>query len=287
MNVACSGVVAEARRGPHAKDNLAYQGAIKSGLRIIGGRSSHDVLRRVLAERPPVKILDVPSGTGVLSNFLREHGYDVYCADIDTGNFAAQRFPFETVDLNRKLPYPDGSFPAAVCANGLHRLWNPGQAIRELHRILEPGGSLFITVNNYASVQKRLRFLFTGSITKTINTGEFSQTISDPEANFRSCLFYPQLANMLEAAGFRIAGTRASSVKNVHRLLVPLAWLIRFGTLFISKRNKRLNRIYETRSAAVCPGGKYLFIEARKSDAALQAVDPGRKFQAHAGSQGL
>jgi len=185
------------------------------GLKIIGGRSSHDVLRMVLAERSPGKILDVPAGIGVLSSFLREHGYDVHCADIDPGNFATQGFPFEIVNLNRGLPYPDASFQAAVCANGLHRLWNPGQAIRELYRILTPGGSLFITVNNYASIQKRIRFLFTGSITKTINSGEFCQTTGDPEANFRNCFLFPQLANMLEAAGFQIADTRASSIKNV------------------------------------------------------------------------
>ncbi len=240
-----------------------------SRLQIIGGRFSHDVLRRVLAEKPAVKILDVPAGTGVLSSFLREHGYDVHCADIDAGNFAAQGFPFQTVNLNRGLPYPDSSFQAAVCANGLHRLWNPAQAIRELYRILKPGGTLYVTVNNYASVQKRLRFLFTGSISKTINTGFCSQTIDDPEAHYRNCLLFPQLANMLEAAGFRITDVRASSVKSVHRFMTPMAWLIRFGTLFLSKRNERVNRISETRSAAVCPGGKYLFIEARKPDAGL------------------
>ncbi len=233
-------------------------------LGVIGGRRSHDTLRAVLAALPPAKVLDAPAGTGSLAQFLRERGWEVHCADIDPGNFAAEGFPFEQVDLNRRLPHADASFDAVVCANGLHRLFNPGGAIHEFGRVLRPGGTLHVTVNNYASLPKRLRFLFYGSITNTINEANFLQTIQAPEANFRNHLFFPQIAYLLEGAGLELVRVLPASVKPIHRLLLPLAWLVRLGTLCISRKSARRNRVAVTRSGAICPGGKYLYIETRK-----------------------
>src|SRR5437870_108185 len=93
-------------------------------LKVIGGRRSHEALREAFAALPPGKVLDAPAGTGVLSRFLRDLGWQVHAADIDPGNFAAQGFAFTRVDLNRGLPFEDGSFDAVVCANGLHRLFH-------------------------------------------------------------------------------------------------------------------------------------------------------------------
>ena len=234
----------------------------KRRLHVIGGRNSHDVLRAVLADRPPSRVLDAPAGTGVLSEFLRSLGWDVHCADIDPEHFQVRGLPFRRVDLNRGLPYGDASFDTVVCANGLHRLWNPAGALNEFARVLRRGGRLHLTVNNYASVTKRLRFLILGSITNTINESRYAQTIADPEANVRHVLLWPQLANLLESAGFAIVERRAASVRASHRVLAPLVWLIRLGTLFVSPGRARRNRLSETRSRAILPGGKYVYVEA-------------------------
>lgn len=231
---------------------------------IIGGKRSHDVLRKVLAQQKPCKVLDAPCGTGSLTQFLMDRGWEVHAADIDSGLLRIKDVRFTRVDLNRGIDFPDNAFDAVVCANGLHRLFNPGGAVREFYRVLQPGGRLYITVNNYASIEKRLRFLVYGSITNTINEGSFQQTIDAPEAHVRHHLFYPQLANALEAAGFEISSVRASSRKLKHTLLSPVAWLLRGATWLISPKARRRNRIAETRSAAVLPGGKYIFVEARK-----------------------
>jgi ubiquinone/menaquinone biosynthesis C-methylase UbiE len=233
-------------------------------LKVIGGSRSHDTLRRVLSQRSPGKILDCPAGTGVLSQFLKDLGWEVHCADIDAGNFEAEGFPFEEVNLNQSLPHEDESFDAVLCANGLHRLYHPGGAIAEFYRVLRPGGSLFVNINNYASIQKRLRFLFYGSITNTINESTFKQTSTDPQANVRHHLFYPQLANHLEAAGFRIAEVKAASVKPLHRLLWPFALLIQIAALLVSPASRKRNRIGSANSSGILPGGKYLYVEAVK-----------------------
>lgn len=240
-------------------------------LRIIGGEYSHDTLRRVIEGERPSRVLDAPAGTGVMSQFLRERGWDVHCADIDPGHFAAQGFPFEQVDLNRTLPYPDASFDTVVCANGLHRLFNPGGAITQFFRVLKPGGHLHLTINNYASIGKRLRFLIYGSITNTINECRYLQNTDAPEANVRHHLFYPQLAYLLEQAGFQIVSIQAASVTWRHRLMAPLSWLVWLCTLGIAKRAFDRNRVRQTRSMAICGGGKYLYVRAQKVAAGAAA----------------
>lgn len=233
-------------------------------LKVLGGSRSHDTLRRILSQRSPGKVLDCPAGTGVLSQFLQDLGWDVHCADIDAGNFEAEGFPFEEVNLNQGIPYEDESFDAVLCANGLHRLYHPASAIKEFYRVLRPGGSLYVNINNYASIQKRLRFLFYGSITNTINESNYKQTSTDPQANVRHHLFYPQLANHLEETGFRIAEVRAASVKMSHRLLWPFALLIQLAAYLVSPASRKRNRIASTNSPGILPGGKYLYVEAVK-----------------------
>jgi SAM-dependent methyltransferase len=171
---------------------------------VMGTRGSHDALRAALAKHAPCKVLDIPAGQGPISQFLHERGWDVTAADIDTGHFKfMDRLPFEKVNLNRSLPFANASFDAVVCANALQRLYNPGGAISEFFRILRPGGHLYINVNNYASIERRLRFLFCGSVNTAINECDVDQTIADPEARVRMLLLYPQLANLLSAAGLR------------------------------------------------------------------------------------
>ncbi|OGS42570.1 MAG: hypothetical protein A3J79_03420, partial [Elusimicrobia bacterium RIFOXYB2_FULL_62_6] len=213
-------------------------------LGIIGGSHSHDVLREVLAAAPPGKVLDAPCGTGVLADFLRERGWQVTCVDIDPGNFQARDLPFARADLNRDaLPFPDASFDRVVCANGLHRLFNPAQVIKEFHRVLRDGGTLHVTLPNYGSIQHRLRFLFYGSVVSSINRQRFEQTIDAPEARVRHHLFLPQLANLFEGAGFRISRMRATDVRTIHLLLWPLGLCARLASLLIRPRTRHRNRI--------------------------------------------
>ncbi len=235
-------------------------------LRIIGDDGSHDALRAVLSTRKPGKILDIPCGHGVLSKFLLDLGWDVHCADIDRGNLELKDVPFFEVNLNRELDIESESFDAIVCANGLHRLFNPGAAIGEFARILRPGGRLYVNVNNYASIDRRIRFLLSGSINDMINRQDCRQTIADPEAHVRVPLLYPQLASLLDSAGFETVDLRRSAVRTKHRLLWPVAWVVRFAALFLPRDARERWHVKTTLSTPIMPGGGYFFLEAVKRD---------------------
>jgi SAM-dependent methyltransferase len=237
-------------------------------LRIIGVDASHDTLRRIVGARPPARILDVPAGEGIFCAFLKDRGWDVHAADIDPGNFKLRDIPFTRVNLNQALPFDSSAFDAVSCINGLHRLLFPEVAIREFARILRPGGRLYINVNNYSSIWKRLRFLVTGSIDQAIENQECIQTIDDPEAHVRLPLMYPRLHAMLARAGFTVADVQPAAVTSRDRLLAPLAMVVSVAGRLVPAGRREAMDMAEGNHRAVLCGGAYLFVEAVKASAA-------------------
>ena len=57
---------------------------------------------------------------------------------------------YETKDLNDdpKLPYPDNSFDAVTCVVSIDYLVQPVEVLREVHRVLRPGGKVIVSQSN-------------------------------------------------------------------------------------------------------------------------------------------
>ena len=249
--------------------------SLDAPLRIIGFERSHDTLRRVVQNRAPCKILDVPAGEGVFCAFLNERGWDVHAADIDPGNFRLRGVPFTRVNLNERLPFDDASFDAVSCINGLHRLIFPDVAIGEFFRILRPGGTLYVNVNNYSSLRKRLRFLLMGSLDRELDNQAVIQTIDDPQAHVRLPLMYPRLSAMLGASGFELKDVQAAGVRVSDRLLVPIALMVHAMDRLLRPGSRARVGIEAGNHHAVLAGGAYLFIEASKPREAAAAAPQG------------
>lgn len=65
-----------------------------------------------------------------------------------------------TANCTGRLPFEDGQFDAVVCFETMeHFPFNPVPFVRDLHRVLRPGGRVFITVPNQAKLDKRLALL--------------------------------------------------------------------------------------------------------------------------------
>ncbi len=228
---------------------------------VMGAHDSHWTLRKVLASRKPSKVLDAACGQGALAEFLRDRGWDVHCGDIIEGLLRVDGLPFKKINLNRELPYADGSFDVVVCANAMHRLFNPAGAIREFYRVLRAGGQLLLNVNNYASIETRLRFLLLGSI----DVREFEEGLepsSEPEANVRVRIMYPQLAQYLRAGGFSVVQVRAAAVGRRHKLLRPVASVVWLLSRLKSAAKLQRSFVDATNSRSILFGGYYIFIEA-------------------------
>jgi len=232
--------------------------------KMIGSRGSHDGIMQALRELPRGKVLDAPAGNGRLSVFMKDLGFEVYCTDIESRELPQLGFPFKQADLNQPLPYDDTSFDVVVCANALHRIANFRGALREFSRVLKPGGSLLISVNNYANIAKRLKFLLYGSLSETNNELTHNQSTDDPLANIRQSLFYPAIENGLRQSGLRVLSVKAQSRRLNHYLLSPFALLVYLLSFLTSPKSRKRNSLATSRGAAVNFGGKSIFIHTVK-----------------------
>jgi len=222
----------------------------------------------LLADHPRGRLLDVPAGAGALARRLAEMGYEVTCSDINSDDFAADELPFQQADLSQALPFEDESFDVVTCIEGLEHLENPFQAVRELARVLRPDGTLVLSTPNYLNVERRLKFLITGSFTKPVPADRLTEMGPEGVAMLHlSPAGYTQVKVMLDLAGLRVEGLYRDRVKVKQMLFLwPLVLFIRLYTRLWSRRARRRYLLSDTAGPALLTGGNTLIIQARKHD---------------------
>ena len=97
-------------------------------------------------------VLDVGCGTGALLHGLREAYPGAALAGADPVRemlkVARERLP-ASIELyeawSEKLPFDDDQFDVVTCCNVFHYIHEPRVALREMSRVLRPGGQLLIT----------------------------------------------------------------------------------------------------------------------------------------------
>ena len=101
------------------------------------------------------KVLDIAGGTGDLSRgFAKKVGPtgEVWLTDINSSMLTVGRdrllnegriLPVAQCDAE-KLPFPDSYFDCVSVAFGLRNMTHKDQALREMHRVLKPGGRLLV-----------------------------------------------------------------------------------------------------------------------------------------------
>ena len=211
------------------------------------------------------KVLDIPAGTGALSLKLKEMGFDVYCCDINKDNFELKRVPFKEGDMNKRLPYDGDCFDYVVCLEGIEHTENPFNAIREFARLLRNGGKLILSFPNYLNIEKRIKFLITGSLTRPTNPLPFLRgSTVDLAMLHLSPITYTTLKFFLEVQGFSIVDIERDRKKKKQRFLYPLVWLIKLYTLFWPKRQQEKYWLKETLSPKIVMGGNTTIVIAQK-----------------------
>ena len=112
------------------------------------GRDAHwkDVLVRMAAVQPGERALDLACGTGDIAARLRDAGADVLGLDLTHRMLAlAARKPalagmhWVCADM-LALPVPSGSTHIVTAGYGLRNVPDLGQSLREIRRVLVPGG---------------------------------------------------------------------------------------------------------------------------------------------------
>ena len=106
---------------------------------------------KAIAPRKGMHVLDLAAGTGTSSAAIAAHGARVTAADFSEGMLAEgrrrqegnDRIEFVWADAT-DLPFEDHTFDAATISYGLRNVQDPKQALREMYRVIKPGGRIVI-----------------------------------------------------------------------------------------------------------------------------------------------
>jgi len=227
----------------------------------------HDKVIEMMDKEPRGKVLDVPTGTGILADRLRKIGFEVSCCDINPSYFSVPDLTIKIGNLNHSLPYPSGSLDFIACIEGLEHLENPFNAIREFHRLLKPKGKVFLSLPNYLNIERRLKFLITGLFSKIPSPKKLGKDrFEDLWMLHLTSLTYPILKLMMEHSGFKILHIEKDKEKKRMKWLLPIVWGIRCYCLFWSKEKKGDYHLEDTLSPRLIMGGNTLILVGEKEE---------------------
>lgn len=116
----------------------------------------HRPVAHRLARAGVCRVLDLGGGNGTLALALAAEGVRAVVAD-SAAHVASSPAPAVRADLTA-LPFRDASFPAAACLWVLYHLDDPGRALREAARVLQPGG-VFVACTTARDNDPELAFL--------------------------------------------------------------------------------------------------------------------------------
>lgn len=108
--------------------------------------------------------LDIGAGAGHLIEKLRgKLDLASFACDFHVERFALPDVPCQRIDLNHdKLPYAAGQFQLVTSSEVVEHVENYRALLRDIARVLAPGGTLVLTTPNVLNAASRVRYLVSG-----------------------------------------------------------------------------------------------------------------------------
>lgn len=195
-----------------------------------------NLVQNILGKK--LKILDIPAGNGLVSEFLRTQGHDVTSADINS-----EHPNYVNVNMEQPFPFENAVFDVVICLEGIEHVVEPHSLIKEICRVLKPGGGGILSMPNIQSLYSRLEFLFTGTFYqfdpkfsrhprgKLLDRGHISP-VSLPQLHY---MFAEHDVRLIEATGDKIK----------RKVLLPL-----YGVLWAINMIAAKSRLRDLKPAA-------------------------------------
>ncbi|MBC23618.1 MAG: hypothetical protein CMJ32_06850 [Phycisphaerae bacterium] len=169
-----------------------------------------------LGDSDSARVLDVPAGNGLIVDAMKSLGYDATGGDIND-----ERDDYVKVNMEEAFPFPDGSFDAVTCLEGIEHVMDPAGLVREIARVTRPGGLIIISTPNTMNLYSRIVFLLQGQPYQFLPSGRVHPTPGRPEDRGHIWpVSYPILRYLLQEAGCTIDGVDGDKIKR--KLLMPL-----------------------------------------------------------------
>lgn len=167
--------------------------------------------RNAVCTNVPLRVFDAGCGDGinlsVLESIFFRRGLDAQIVGSDYNSVRLSRardngrYPVVEADL-RETPFASGSFDVVLCNHVLEHIREDVAAMRELGRIVAPGGLVIVAVPNEGCAAARVRnHCFQRSILKTTDHVQF-YTAATLSARLTSVGLHPILPVMREGMFF-------------------------------------------------------------------------------------
>jgi ubiquinone/menaquinone biosynthesis C-methylase UbiE len=199
--------------------------------------------------------LDIGSGTGALISALRgtHPQAQSFACDYTDALMKAPGQRVDVVDLNHgNLPYEDNRFDVVTCTEVVEHLENYRHIVREMHRVLKPGGSMIVTTPNVLNIQSRVRFLFFGfwNLFGPLPVGRAEQFST---VGHITPVSYFYLVHAMAEAGLRVSGFDIDKAQRsgVAKLVVFGPLIALFSALARRREVRRFRTIDESNEAFV------------------------------------
>jgi SAM-dependent methyltransferase len=184
--------------------------------------------RDYLESNSNARLLDTGCGDGLNTIVFAKKIQTSNIVGIDVKNFGPP-FPLLRADLDRGLPVVDSSFDIVTSYHVIEHLSNTDLYVKELFRILKPGGYLLIATPNLASGRIILELLLNKQ-PNMAHVSDFFILRGDPGGCWKASVGYLHrrlftlegLTRLLTYYGFKIEITKRSGYG-----FLPIDWLLR------------------------------------------------------------
>ncbi len=123
-----------------------------------------DTLTKVLHGYHFANILDAGCGDGQIGRLLKDSMHvDVYGIDISKKGVALARkkgLKAKVADMSKKIPFGDAMFDLVISSATIEHVPNPDVFLKEIYRVLNPGGIVLISTPNLSFWLNRILFVF-------------------------------------------------------------------------------------------------------------------------------
>jgi SAM-dependent methyltransferase len=172
-------------------------------------------LERQLATRHDLTVLDIGCGRKPYLPLLAPYASRYVGFDFAPGP------EVDDVGVAEALPYADGSFDVVLCTQMLEHAEDPALVVREIHRVLAPGGVVFASTHGVflyhpdppGSGRDYWRWTHAGLRRLFESSGQWKAIDIEPNGDVVACLGYI-------AAQFVDEGLERLRLKRVRRLLL-------------------------------------------------------------------
>jgi SAM-dependent methyltransferase len=110
----------------------------------------------IVSAARPASLADIGSGRGFLLDQLADRGLEGMVGVDVFDDVASDRWEYRPADITERLPLEDASMECVVAGEIIEHVPNPDHLVREVRRVLRPGGMLVVSTPNLVSWANRV-----------------------------------------------------------------------------------------------------------------------------------